>query len=63
MDIAAFNIVRSVAGRDRGKLFVVLAAEEEYLLLAERKIQEGGVAQTQKAQTRAVCRGGREPAF
>ena len=37
MDIAAFNIVRSVAGRDRGKLFVVLAAEEEYLLLADGK--------------------------
>ena len=37
MDIAAFNIVRSVAGRDRGKLFVVLAAEGEYLLLADGK--------------------------
>ena len=63
MDIAASNIVRSAAGRDRGKLFVVLAVEGEYLLLADGKIQEGGVAQAQKAQTRAVCRGGREPAF
>ena len=33
MEIAASNIVRSVAGRDQGKLFVVLAVEGEYLLL------------------------------
>ena len=35
MEIAASNIVRSVAGRDRGKLFIVLAVEGEYLLLAD----------------------------
>ena len=34
MEIAASNIVRSVAGRDQGKLFIVLAVEGEYLLLA-----------------------------
>ena len=33
MEIAASNIVRSVAGRDQGKLFIVLAVEGEYLLL------------------------------
>ena len=37
MEIAASNIVRSVAGRDQGKLFVVLAVEGEYLLLADGK--------------------------
>ena len=37
MEIAASNIVRSVAGRDQGKLFIVLAVEGEYLLLADGK--------------------------
>lgn len=37
MDIAKSNIVRSDAGRDKGKLFVVLAVEGEYLLLADGK--------------------------
>lgn len=37
MEIAASNIVRSVAGRDQGKLFIVLAVEGEYLLLANGK--------------------------
>ena len=34
MEIAKSDIVRSDAGRDQGKLFVVLAVEGEYLLLA-----------------------------
>ncbi|MBQ6987191.1 MAG: KOW domain-containing RNA-binding protein [Oscillibacter sp.] len=37
MDIEKSNIVRSRAGRDMGKLFVVLAVEGEYLLLADGK--------------------------
>ena len=37
MEIAKSNIVRSDAGRDKGKLFVVLAVEREYLLLADGK--------------------------
>jgi len=37
MDIEKSNIVRSGAGRDKGKLFVVLAVEGEYLLLADGK--------------------------
>ena len=37
MEIAKSNIVRSNAGRDKGKLFVVLAVEGEYLLLADGK--------------------------
>ncbi len=37
MDIEKSNIVRSRAGRDSGKLFVVLAVEGEYLLLADGK--------------------------
>lgn len=37
MEIAKSNIVRSDAGRDRGKLFYVLDVEGEYLLLADGK--------------------------
>ena len=37
MEIARSDIVRSAAGRDKGKLFVVLATEGEYLLLADGK--------------------------
>ena len=37
MEIARSDIVRSDAGRDKGKLFVVLAVEGEYLLLADGK--------------------------
>ena len=37
MEISKSNIVRSDAGRDRGKLFIVLAVEGEYLLLADGK--------------------------
>ena len=37
MEIAQSNIIRSDAGRDKGKLFVVLAVEGEYLLLAAGK--------------------------
>ena len=35
MEIAKSDIVRSDAGRDQGKLFVVLSVEGEYLLLAD----------------------------
>ena len=37
MEIAKSSIVRSDAGRDKGKLFIVLAVEGEYLLLADGK--------------------------
>jgi len=37
MEIARASIVRSDAGRDRGKLFYVLDVEGEYLLLADGK--------------------------
>ena len=37
MEIAQSNIIRSDAGRDKGKLFIVLAVEGEYLLLADGK--------------------------
>ena len=39
MEIAKSDIVRSDAGRDRGKLFIVLAVEGEYLLLADGKVR------------------------
>ena len=37
MEIAKSNIVRSDAGRDKGKLFFVLGTEEDFLLLADGK--------------------------
>ena len=37
MEIAKSDIVCSDAGRDRGKIFIVLAVEGEYLLLADGK--------------------------
>ena len=37
MEIQKSDIVRSDAGRDKGKLFVVLAVEGEILLLADGK--------------------------
>ncbi len=37
MEITKGNIVRSDAGRDRGKLFYVLRVDGEYLLLADGK--------------------------
>ena len=37
MEIAKSNIVRSDAGRDKGKLFYVLDTQGEYLLLAGGK--------------------------
>ena len=35
MDIAKSDVVRSAAGRDKGKLFFVLETEGEFLLLAD----------------------------
>ena len=40
MEIAKSNIVRSAAGRDKGELFVVLAVEGEFLLLADGKARK-----------------------
>ena len=39
MDIARSDIVRSIAGRDKGKLFFVVDVEGEFLLLADGKIR------------------------
>ena len=40
MDIARSDIVKSTAGRDKGKLFVVLDVEGEFLLLADGKTRK-----------------------
>ena len=37
MDLVKSSIVRSIAGRDKGKLFFVLEAEGDFLLLADGK--------------------------
>ena len=37
MDIARSDIVRSIAGRDSGKLFFVIDTQEEFLILADGK--------------------------
>ena len=36
-EIIIADVVASIAGRDQGKLFIVLAVEGEYLLLADGK--------------------------
>ena len=46
MDIAKSNIVRSVAGRDAGSYFFVLATEEDFLLLADGKRRRIAVSYT-----------------
>ena len=40
MDIARSDIVRSTAGRDKGKAFFVLEVEEDFLLLADGKTRK-----------------------
>ena len=40
MDIARSDVVRSIAGRDKGKLFFVLETEGEFLLLADGKVRK-----------------------
>ncbi|MEG0779223.1 MAG: KOW domain-containing RNA-binding protein [Oscillospiraceae bacterium] len=40
MDIAKSDIVKSIAGRDLGKLFYVLGVEGEFLLLADGKTRK-----------------------
>ena len=39
MDIARSDIVRSIAGRDKGKYFFVLDTDGEFLVLADGKIR------------------------
>ena len=39
MEIARSDIVKSIAGRDKGKYFFVLAVEDEFFLLADGKIR------------------------
>ena len=39
MEIARSDIVRSIAGRDQGKLFFVVDTDGEFLLLADGKIR------------------------
>ena len=40
MDIVRSDIVKSTAGRDKGKFFFVLAEEEDVLLLADGKTRK-----------------------
>ena len=40
MDIARSDIVKSTAGRDKGKFFFVLGTEEDFLLLADGKTRK-----------------------
>ena len=52
MDIAKSNIVKSIAGRDAGDLFFVLAAEGDFLLLADGKRRR--VEQPKRKRTKHV---------
>ena len=40
MDIARSDIVKSIAGRDKGKFFFVLDTEGEFLVLADGKTRK-----------------------
>ena len=40
MEIHISDIVRSTAGRDKGKLFFVLQVEEQYALLVDGKLRK-----------------------
>ena len=40
MDIARSDIVRSIAGRDKGKFFFVFDTEGEFLMLADGKTRK-----------------------
>ena len=40
MDIARSDIVKAVAGRDKGKLFFVMDVEDDFLLLADGKTRK-----------------------
>ena len=40
MEIARSDIVKSIAGRDKGKYFFVLETEDEFLLLADGKTRK-----------------------
>jgi len=40
MDIARADIVKSTAGRDKGKFFFVLEVEGDFLLLADGKLRK-----------------------
>lgn len=39
MEISKWDIVRAEAGREKGKLFLVLAEDGDYLLLADGKVR------------------------
>ena len=58
MDIARSTIVKSTAGRDKGKLFFVLEAGEEFLLLADGKRRKAASPKRKKrGHVDIVCRG------
>ena len=59
MDIARADIVRSTAGRDKGKLFFVLDEDGEHLLLADGKVRRTARPKRKKRRhVRFVCHGG-----
>ena len=50
MEIARSDIVKSTAGRDKGKFFFVLAVEEDFLLLADGKTRRLGRPKRSEAE-------------
>lgn len=40
MDVEAGSLVKSIAGRDKGEMFVVLKREEDFLFLANGKARK-----------------------
>ncbi len=57
MDIAAGRIVKSIAGRDAGHLFFVLAREGDFLLLVDGKRRKLENPKRKRVKHTAVCQG------
>ena len=57
MDINVSDIVRSLSGHDKGGLFMVVAADDEFLMLADgRKRKMERAKRKKRRHARFVCR-------
>ena len=52
MDIQAGNLVYSIAGRDKGRVFLVLKVEDEFCYIADGKVRK--VAKLKKKKLKHV---------
>ena len=54
MDISKADLVRSIAGRDRGQLFYVIGTEGAYILIADGKGRT--IEHPKRKKVKHVCR-------